>query len=315
VPPRVHLLDLTGPAHIFYEGKQHGIDLDLNYLSITQDSEINSSAGLQFSNLIHFSKIETKKDDIIIVPGMEFACLQDVDFLRKSAGFFNWIVESHQKKCKIVSICTGAFLIAESGILQGRRCTTHWKYFAHFKSRFPEIELIRNRLFVEDDQIFSSAGVASGIDLALYLIEEAFGSKLAADIARETVIYLRRTASDPQLSIFLQYRNHLDHKIHAVQDFIIQHLDQTISLDRIAEELFMSRRSLSRNFKAVTGITVGNYLDKLRIEKAIQLLTQGYKVSYVSNQCGLKSPNQLRNLLKKYRDVLPSHLNKRSNLA
>ena len=124
-------------------------------------------------------------------------------------------------------------------------------------------------------------------------------------LAKEVVVFLRRTEADPQLSIFLQYRNHLDERIHQVQDLLAQSLDKKPSLEAVAEQVYMSSRNLTRLFKQTTGITIGAYLDKLRVERALQLFAEGQKVDAVTAACGLQSPNRLRQLLKKYQGVLP----------
>ncbi len=165
---------------------------------------------------------------------------------------------------------------------------------------------MRNRLFIKEKSLFSSAGVCSGIDLALYILEIHFGSKFAADIAKEVVIYFRRSEHDPQLSVFLQYKNHLDTRIHDAQDYMMKNISEKLIIDNIAENVNMSSRNLTRLFKKTTGITLGNYIDKLRIERAVDLLSDKHKVEFVAHQCGLKSSNQLRSLLKKYKDILPT---------
>ncbi len=244
----------------------------------------------------------------MFVPGIEFSLISDNQFYLANKPFFEWIKNQYDNGANICSICTGTFLIASSGILNEKSCTTHWKYFSEFNEKYPEIELVKNRLFVAEERLYSSAGVTSGIDLALYVLETEFGSKMAADIAKEVVIYFRRSESDPQLSVFLQYRNHLDTRIHDAQDYIIKHIDSSLALEDIAENVHMSPRNLTRLFKKTTSITIGAYLEKLRLDRAIHLLAEGNKVSYVANQCGLKSSNQLRNLLKKYGEILPAQI-------
>ncbi len=208
----------------------------------------------------------------------------------------------------ICSVCTGTFLLAESGLLDNRTCTTHWKYFSEFTDRFPQVELIDNRLFVIDNRLFSSAGVSSGIDLSLYIIERLYGPKFATDIAKEVVLYFRRSESDPQLSVFLQYRNHMDTRIHDAQDYITNNFHSSFTIDDMAQHLHMSSRNLTRLFKKITGITVGLYLEKLRVDKARLLLSEGNKVDYVTTLCGLKSTNQLRSLLKKHLGIVPKDI-------
>ena len=197
----------------------------------------------------------------------------------------------------ICSTCTGAFLLAEAGLLNGRACTTHWKYMERFARRYPQARLQANRLFVQQDGIYTSAGVSSGIDLALFLAEELWGAHFSAQLAKEVVIYFRRTENDPQLSVFTQYRNHLEQRIHTVQDRLAQSLDRKLNIDLLAEEVSMSPRNLTRLFKNTSGITIGHYLAQLRAERAEQLMGEGHTLKAAALQCGLKSPQQLRHLL------------------
>lgn len=278
----------------------------MNFISLNETLEVESSAGLHFSKLIPFHQFELSKEDFVFIPGMDYELLSDKIFLNECLPFFNWLNKQNINGATICSVCTGAFILAESGILKGKSCTTHWNYFSRFTEKFPEIELKKNRLFVHEESLLSSAGVCSGIDLALYIIEYQFGSKLAADIAKEVVIYFRRSETDPQLSIFLQYKNHLEARIHDAQDYMLKHISDKLVLDEIAEEVNMSSRNLTRLFKKTTGITLGNYLDKLRIEKAIGLLSENHKVEFTAHECGFKSANQLRILLKKHKNILPT---------
>lgn len=307
VPPYVHVLDFGGPAQVFYEALDEGAPLELKYVSIRRnDSGAASSCGVEFANLTNYNVISLKKGDIIFIPGLEFKLLQDRSFLSSSAGFLEWTNEQYNNGATICSICTGAFLLAESGLLDGRECTTHWKYLSQFQEQYKKINVLSNRLFVESDNIFTSAGVASGIDLALYILEKRYGSLFASKIAREIVIYFRRGGNDPQLSIFLKYRNHLEDRIHAVQEWMTHHFNKKFTTEDLAEKANTSSRHLTRLFKETTGITISQYVEKLRIEHAVQLLRDNNKVEMIATQCGFQSTNQLRHLFKKYTGVIPS---------
>ncbi len=148
----------------------------------------------------------------------------------------------------------------------------HWKFAGLLEERYPALQMMRNRLFVQYENIYTSAGVASGIDLALYILEQDYGTAFASAIAREVVVYLRRGQGDPQLSIFLQYRNHLEDRIHAVQEWLVQHFHEKHTVDDLAAIANTSARHLTRLFKDTTGITIGQYTEKLRVERAVQLL-------------------------------------------
>jgi transcriptional regulator GlxA family with amidase domain len=308
IPPEVQLLDIAGPIHLFYEANEYGAKVETHYLGLRTKTEETSSAGVLLGKLEPFERYTLKPNDLLFIPGLESHLFFAADFKQKNQQFFSWLREQHQNKAKICSVCTGTYLMAFAGLFDGKSCTTHWKYFRDFKTRFPQVKLLSDRLIVKDGNLYSSAGVSSGIDLALFLLEELYGPVFATKIAKEVVIYLRRTENDPQLSVFLQYRNHLDNRIHLVQDTLAQNLDKKLKIEELAENSHMSPRNLTRVFKKTTGITIGDYLAKLRVERALQLLSSGSKVNAVSLACGLQSSNQLRFLLKKHTESLPYQL-------
>jgi len=275
IPAQVHLLDLSGPIHSFYEANEYGAEFDLQFASIFDDENtLKSSAGLEFTNLVPYQGIVLSESDYVFVPG--------------------------SNKVKICSVCTGLFLLAEAGILNGKRCTTHWNRIGSFIERYPSVKIERNKMFVNDGNIFSSAGVTAGIDLSLHIIEKELGAKFAVDVAKEMVVYFRRGESDAQINSYLQYRNHIENRIHEAQSLILNNLEKAHKLDDIAEEVGMSGRNLSRLFKKTTGVSIGFYREKLRVERACQMLKENNKMQTVANACGLHSTNQLRTLLKKH---------------
>ncbi|HEU4552156.1 MAG TPA: DJ-1/PfpI family protein [Chitinophaga sp.] len=311
IPPKVHLLDIAGPAHLFYEAGDYGVQVTSYFAAIDPaDTQVESSCALHFSNLVDYNSLQLQPGDVIFIPGMEAAILLDDAFLRTTAAFGQWLRQQHAKGVTICSVCTGAFLLAAAGLLDGRSCTTHWKYIDRLQHKYPALQVRDNCLFVESGSILTSAGVASGIDLALYMIEQLWGSVLAARVAREVVVFTRRTAGDPQISIFMQYRNHLENRIHTVQDLLAQTLHQHLDIEDIAVNAHMSARNLTRLFKRTTGITIGQYVDKLRVERATQMIGEGHTMQATAGACGLKSTNQLRFLLRKYETALPRRLEK-----
>lgn len=308
VPPEVQLLDLSGPAHIFYEARTYGAPIENYFIGLNTSREELSSAGVSLGRLQDYQTFSLSSTDWILLPGLESHLLFDKAFETRNRPFFDWLNTQHRSGAKICSVCTGAYLLAQAGLLDERECTTHWKYVEDFRARFPKAKLQKDRLFVKDEHIYTSAGVSSGIDLSLFLLEESFGPDFAAKVAKEVVIYLRRTEKDPQLSVFLQYRNHLENRIHTVQDLLAQQLEKKKNIEELAECVTMSPRNLTRLFKKTTGITIGEYLEKLRVEKALLLLSKGFDVESISQECGLNSSNQLRALLKKHTQKLPSQL-------
>jgi transcriptional regulator GlxA family with amidase domain len=297
IPPKVHLLDITGPANIFYEAGCYGAPVQIAFSTIFVDETgSDSSCMLSFNKLTPYNQLALNKGDLVFVPGIEFSLLSDNVFLDSSRPFLYWLKAQHQKGVTICSVCTGSFLLAEAGLLDGRACATHWRFIELFKKRYPKARLQANHLFVQQDGIYTSAGMSSGIDLSLYITEQLWGAYFTARIAKEIVIYFRRTLDDPQLSVFTQYRNHIDYRVHKVQDILAQSLDRKFTIDELADKVNMSARNLTRLFRKTTQISIGAYLDQLRAEHAEKLIAEGYTVQATALQCGLKSANQLRNL-------------------
>jgi transcriptional regulator GlxA family with amidase domain len=219
-----------------------------------------------------------------------------------------WLRKAAASEAVICSVCTGAFLLAEAGLLDNGECTTHWKYTRQLQHEYPNARVLTDRLFVKCGNVYTSAGVTTGLDMALFLLEERHGPEFAYKVARELVVYIRRDGSESQESVYLQYRSHVNGDIHLIQDWMIHHLEHKIRIDELAALIFTSPRNLTRLFKSTTGVTIGQYLEKLRVEKAVHLLRQQVKVGTITQQCGLQSANQLRTLLKKHTGRLPSQL-------
>jgi transcriptional regulator GlxA family with amidase domain len=286
-----HILDLAGAVQAFHVAINYGIAYEIRYISDNMHQK--SSTNLGFTNLELFSKVDIKSTDIIIIAGFSLKELP-----KGNTDLFNFLKKANELKAIICSVCTGCFTLAEAGLLDNKECTTHWNFTEKLQLNYPKIKVLNNRLFVKSDNIYTSAGVTTGIDLALFLLEQKHGNDIAYQIARELVVYIRRDGSETQKSIYLQYRQHINSSIHAVQDYIIHHLEEKIKIEQLAERIYTSPRNLTRLFKSTTGITIGEYLEELRIEKAIQLLKDNNKMEFIAQSCGFKSTNQLRNMLK-----------------
>ncbi|GAC1378832.1 MAG: GlxA family transcriptional regulator [Ginsengibacter sp.] len=298
VPPGVHLMDLTGPAHVFYELSTFDCAYEILYCSILD--EITSSAHLSLNNFMNFRKIETRSTDIIFIPGGDFNIMMTDEFRKSLQPFNEWLEQSYLRNAKIASVCTGAFILGIAGVIYNKMVTTHWKYLNKLQDLYPDTIVNKNVLFVKDGNLYSSAGVCTGIDLALYLVEEIHGIKMANDVSKEMVVYIRRKADNPQESIYLQHRNHIESDIHKVQDYIITNLNQKLRLSELAAIVFMSERNFTRLFKKTIGITALTYINEMKKERAVTLMNNSdMSVRRVAFECGLRSANQLRNIIKK----------------
>jgi transcriptional regulator GlxA family with amidase domain len=288
----VHLLDLAGAVTVFYESGCLGKPYELCYVS--PYAQPISSSGLGFTNVMTPEELTVNATDTVIVSGMEIAKWQRSD----DALWIPWLQNAAAMGATVCSVCTAAFALAAASLLDGRQCTTHWAWTSSLQQQYPRIKVLENILYVKSGNIYTSAGIATGIDLALFLVEERHGVAFACKVAKDMVVYVRREGKDPQDSIYIQNRQHINHQIHQVQDYIAQHLREKISIEELAELIHISPRSLTRLFKASTGITIGQYLQQLRLEKAMHLLKGHHKISWIAMECGYKSPGQLRQLIK-----------------
>jgi transcriptional regulator GlxA family with amidase domain len=295
----VHLLDLAGAVQAFYEAGDFGQAYEM--LFVADGRAPVSSAGLPFMRLEHFSTVEAGAGDVLIVAGFELRELGSGGGPR----LYNWLRAAAERGAAVASVCTAAFLLAEAGLLDERECTTHWKYTDRLQREYPRLRVQVDRLFVKAGNVYTSAGVTTGLDMALFLLEERHGPEFVFKVARELVVYIRRDGSASQESIYLQHRSHIHNDIHVVQDWIIQNLQKKMRIEALAALIHTSPRNLTRLFKIATGVTVGQYVEKLRVEKAVHMLQQRVKVASIPRQCGLQSTNQLRSLLKKHTGRLP----------
>jgi len=299
IASHVHALDLAGPLQVFYEAAEYGNPYEIIYVSANTTELM--SAGLGITGMVPFAEVLVRPGDIIFIPGFVVGEYDKADHTE----LYAWLQKAHQANAVICSICTGAFALAQAGLLDGIACTTHWRYFARLQQQFPKTVVMQNRLFVHAGNIYTSAGITTGIDMALHIMEQRHGAQFAWQLARELVVYIRRDGNTTQESIYLQHRQHVNDQVHAVQDWIIHHLHQKITIEALAELVYMSPRNLTRMFKTVTGVTIGGYLEKIRVEKALQLLNAGEKVAAVTHECGFKSATQLRTILQKQARPVP----------
>lgn len=297
VPPYVHVLDLTGPVQVFYEAAQYGAPYQLRYCSF--QNHITSSAGLPMGPVQHFTEVQPQSGDLIFIPGMDMPYLRSEAF-RAEQEFLAWLRAQHRQGVMICSVCTGAFVVAESGLLNGRKCTTHWKRVDEMQTTYPQIVTQHDRLFVNDGGIYTSAGITAGIDLALAILEEQQGPLFASKIARELVVYLRRGPDHSQKSVYLDYRNHMNVAVHQLQDWLIANLKTRATLDVLAEVAGMSIRNLTRTFRKETGISIHDYTTRLRLELAGTLRhNPGMTMEAIAQKCGFQDARQLRRIWQK----------------
>jgi len=296
IPPTVEILDLAGPVQVFTEAKFYGYDLALEYYSYK--SEIISTSGLLFNNIKDYRAADLREGDYVFMPGMDNKYVSSMDF-KTEREFFNWLKKCSDKGILVCSICNGAFALGHAGLLKDTECTTHWRRIEEMQNEFPQAKVISDILFKKSNNVYTSAGISAGIDLALAILEELKGPLFTHKVARGLVVYHRRSQDHTQQSIYLDYRNHISPGIHKVQDYLIEHLADENSVGDLASLVAMSPRNLSRVFKEKTGTTVHEYLTLLRLEYAKTMLNNPeYTIEYIASKCGFKTARQLQRILK-----------------
>jgi transcriptional regulator GlxA family with amidase domain len=293
--PQIHILDLAGPDQAIHEAIDYKADFEIEYCGLNK--RVATTSGMPIGHTKHFSKVKLRKGDFLLIPGSAYSYLISKEF-QKNKELFEWIRKQYQNGVNICSICMGAFVLAETGLLNGKSCTTHFKKTKELQLKYPKIKVQENILFTDEDNIYTSAGIAAGIDLTLYIIEKLKGSYFAHLVARELVVYNRRNGNESQESDFFKFRNHIHSGIHKVQDTIIEKIDQKHSLPHLAALANMSERNFTRIFRKETGITVNQFITSIRKAKAIELLKHpDLSRIEIANKVGLQSEKQLNRII------------------
>jgi len=301
VQPEVNLLDLGGPVQVFDAATGLGAGYRLEYVS--QAAQVASAQGLGLAGLGPLPA--TGPGDLVLIPGPRLGEPGPEGLV--PAAVLEWLRAAAGCGARLVSVCSGAVALGEAGLLDGRRCTTHWSLIDRLRRCYPAARMRDAVLYVHDGPISTSAGISAGIDLALSLVERDHGPALTAAVARELVVYLRRDGSGGQISPYLEHRSHLNSAVHRVQDHLAQHLDAPHTLADLAGVAHLSPRGLSRAFTAAIGITPLEYQQRLRLERAATLLAEtDLTVDAVSARCGFRDGRHLRRLFKARYGLPPS---------
>ena len=300
--PEVHLLDLAGPSQVFHSATEQGAEYALTFCAA--QPQIRSAQGLTLADLAPLPTVQP--GDLILVPGVQTGAVSHLPTLLDSETR-DWLQASAGPGVEVAAICAGALALGEAGLLGERRCTTHWSLTGLLQKRHSNARVLNNVLFVQDRGVTTSAGIASGIDLALSLVEADHGPLLTARVARDLVVYLRRSGEHAQASIYLEYRTHLHAGVHRVQDWLVAHPAERASLTDLARVAGLSARHLARSFKAATGLTVLDYQQRLRLELARDLLQDPrLTLDAVAARSGFGDARALRRVWRRHFGAPPS---------
>jgi transcriptional regulator GlxA family with amidase domain len=290
--PAVQLLDVTGPIQVFASAndivrESGGTPPYVLRVIARGGHAVTASAGLEIA--AHpLPRVGAALDTLMVAGG------PGIDAASADPALCKWVKERAKTARRVASVCTGAFLLAASGVLDGRRAATHWSCCAELARRFPAVRVESDPIFVRDGHVWTSAGVTAGIDLALALVEEDLGRDVALAVARYLVVFLKRPGGQAQFSTALSLQAAEDRfgKLHA---WIASHLADDLPLPVLASRAGMSERSFSRRYVEATGLTPVHAVERLRVEAARRLLSESrLPVKRISQRCGFGSEETMR---------------------
>lgn len=301
--PKFQLLDVAGPVAAFEAANEivpASYRLELSSLA---GGPVVSSSGLALDSqcLSGQPLLSGKGDTLFSVGG------HGINAASENSALLAAFRAQAEGACRLASICSGTFLFAAAGLLTGKTVTTHWKRSQDFRRRFPEVQLAADKIYVNDGDFWSSAGITAGIDLALALIAADLGEQVARQVARQLVVYYRRPGGQSQYSALLELSN-AQGRFAELLDYVRSHLDQSFSVEALAARACMSPRHFARAFTAETGSTPAKAIERLRVEAAVAALENGLPVQTVARQYGFANPETLRRACLRLRGMPPSAL-------
>ena len=286
VAPGFGLLDLSGPLCAFhFVHELYGAPYEISMVS-SAGGPVRGSSGLSVDTI---APDEMKHEDTMIVVGGPDAHLADrhgatIDVLRTFAPLAR----------RKASICTGAFHLAEAGILDGHRATTHWRWALQLQARFPSVSVESDRIFINDREIWTSAGITAGIDMALAIIEADFGAQISKAVARDLVVYYRRPGGQSQFSAILELEPNSD-RIRVALAYARDHLHENLSVERLADVAAIGTRQFARLFHKETGETPARAIERLRIEVARPRIEDSVEpIEIIAREVGFGDPERMR---------------------
>lgn len=318
VYPGVQSLDLTGPLEVF-SGAQLLLDLEhcdarrrgyrVSVLS-RDGAPLVTSSGLAITPGGSLAEAPFEIDTLIVAGG--YGCLEAAE----DTGLIDWLRQASTRARRTASVCSGAFLLAQAGLLDGRRATTHWASAAELARRHPAVEVDPEPIFLRDGDVWTSAGVTAGMDLALALVEEDLDREVALTIARHLVLFLRRPGNQSQFSATLATQQPHREPLREAQRHALENPSADLSVEAMAERAHLSPRHFARSFRAEVGVTPARYVEHVRLEAARRCLEDTPDaVGTIAASCGFGTPETMRRVFLRALGVGPAEYRRRFHTA
>jgi transcriptional regulator GlxA family with amidase domain len=294
----LQVLDATGPAEVFSQASRlsrPGYEVELVGRSGA------TTSGIALGPLVPFTAHHGPLDTLMVAGGHGIARAQ------RDEELIGWVRAAAGRARRVTSVCTGAFVLARAGLLDGRRATTHWDSCALLARRFPAVAVEPDPIFVRDGDVFTSAGVTAGMDLALALVEDDLGAEVAMEVARRLVLFARRPGGQAQFSVQLAAQAARPGPVRDLQAWIAEHLDADLSAAALAGRAHMSPRTLARAFAREAGMTPGAYVEAVRVERARSEIEAGRgPLARVARACGFGTTETMRRAFHRRLGVAPA---------
>jgi transcriptional regulator GlxA family with amidase domain len=284
-PPPVQILDVTGPLEVFSNAPGYEIQLANPGVERT----LQTNRGVVLADATPIAEVQGPIDTLVIAggPGAENGSYD--------ANFVAWIAQAGSQARRVASICTGAFLLAEAGLLNGKQAVTHWTFCDRLAREYPKIAVRPEPIFLRDGSIYTSAGITAGIDLSLTLVEEDHGHEAALRIARFLVMFLVRPGGQAQYSHMLSHQAVTSQPLRELQVWMLQHLREPLTVELLAERIGMSARHFTRVCLRETGMNPGQFVDRMRVEAAQQIIDSSSRgLKEIADSCGFQSADAMR---------------------
>jgi len=306
--PEANLLDVAGPCEVFnatrpaLQGRESGGDgYAIEVISTAGASSITTSSGVGLVARAHYSRCRGSIDTLLVVGGPgAWDVIKDTRFLE-------WLRRTAPRVRRLGSVCTGAFVLAAAGLLDGRRAATHWQACEQLARDYPKVDVDFDSIFVRDGAVSTSAGVTAGMDLALSFVEEDFGRAVALQVAQKLVMFVHRPGGQSQFSSLLRLQSADREPLRALQMWVAEHLDADLSVERLAARACMSPRNFARVFRREVGLPPARFVERLRVEAARRRLEEsGAALEQIARECGFGNADSMRRSFLKELSVTPS---------
>ena len=312
--PGCSALDVTGPHEVFAVAGQIAAPqgpppYEVMVLS-RQSGKVPMDSGIALFAEYAWHDCPADIDTLLVGGG------PDITPLVEDGTILGWLRNRAQQTRRVGSICTGAFALAEAGLLDGYRATTHWKYAAQLARDYPHIAVDADAIFVRDGRICTSAGITSGMDMALALVEEDLGRAVALETARMLVLYLKRPGGQSQFSSRLRAQAAEGGKFTRLLAWLADNFAEPLSVEEMAEKAVMSPRNFARVFVAEMGVTPARYLEQIRMEEVVHRMeSSGLSLDAAARECGFKGADHLRTVFRKNLGITPREYRQRFRIG